>query len=172
MRPATCSGRPSRRRRRKTRSSAPVASRKAAARTPCAPPGLPHEPVFPAQPLWLPVGPTVDAREPGGSGDRNSASAVRARRRSVQPEDRRANVPDRSHGFSGWAIESSQLFSRPGTRTRISLPPIGQTRRIVPIRGFGPFQNGSRKNSTPLRTASWDELASTFVAYCPPGPEM
>lgn len=33
-----------------------------------------------------------------------------------------------------------------------------------PRLGFGPFQNGSGKNATDLRTASWDELASTFVA--------
>jgi hypothetical protein len=59
-----------------------------------------------------------------------------------------------------------------GTQSRICFPPIGHTRRIVPAFGFGPFQNGSRKNSRPFRTASWDEPASTFVAYCPPGPEM
>ena len=72
------------------------------------------------------------------------------------------------------ADESSQLlFGRPaGTRTWISWPPIGHTRRIVPALGFGPFQNGSRKNSTHLRTASRDEPASTLVAYFPRGPEM
>jgi hypothetical protein len=47
------------------------------------------------------------------------------------------------------------FWSVAGTRTRISLPPIGHTRRIVPTFGFGPFQNGWRKNSTPLRTESF-----------------
>lgn len=42
----------------------------------------------------------------------------------------------------------------------------------MPALGFGPFQKGSGKNSTPFRTAPSDELASTFVAYWPRGPEM
>jgi hypothetical protein len=56
--------------------------------------------------------------------------------------------------------------------TRISFPAIEQSRNTIPAFGFGPFQNGSRKNATALRTASWDETASTFVAYWPRGPVM
>jgi hypothetical protein len=53
------------------------------------------------------------------------------------------------------------------SRTRRSSPPIGTIRSTVPGFGFGPFQNGSRKNSTALRTVPSIVSASTLVAYSP-----
>jgi hypothetical protein len=178
MPPATCSGKLSRRRRRKIRSSGWVASRRALS-------GCSDSLDFGSSSLSPEGGGSACNSEcfleglPKAYEDRMIlASKVQLLHFPDGDQKRTSKFRVRALKFGHMAIVAGRpkvlnyFFTFAGTRTRISSPPIGHKRRIVPAIGFGPFQNGSRKNSTPFRTASWDEVASTFAAYCPPGPEM